>query len=55
MLIFDQLYATVGRTKSEKLLGVNVDELGYVNQHGLSRKVEFNRLNTSDSSSFRHD
>jgi len=55
MLIFDQLYCAVGRTKSEKLWDVNVDELGYVNQHGLSRKVSFNRFNNSDSSSLRHE
>jgi hypothetical protein len=24
-------------------MGVNVDELGYVNQHGLSRKASLNR------------
>lgn len=55
MLIFDQLYATVGRTKSEKLWDASVDELGYVNQHGLSRKVSFNRLDNSDSSLSRDD
>jgi aryl-alcohol dehydrogenase-like predicted oxidoreductase len=34
-----QVYATVGRSPDLKFNGVDPDEVGYVNQHGLSRKV----------------
>lgn len=36
--IVPQLYATVGRT-AQPVRHPNADEIGYVNQHGLSRKV----------------
>ena len=38
-----QLYRTVGKEIEEVLVGKSNDELdkvGYVNQHGLSRKVD---------------
>jgi len=47
IVVMTKLYATLGRTKSENLMGVNVDELGYVNQHGLSRKHIFDSVKAS--------
>jgi len=47
IVVMTKLYATVGRTKNESLTGVNVDELGYVNQHGLSRKHIFDSVKAS--------
>ncbi|KAG1812675.1 hypothetical protein EV424DRAFT_1326941, partial [Suillus variegatus] len=41
IVVMTKVYRVVGRTPSEKLSkpGVRPDELGYVNQRGLSRKV----------------
>ncbi|KAF8344987.1 aryl-alcohol dehydrogenase [Amanita rubescens] len=47
IVVMTKLYAALGRTKSESLVGVNVDELGYVNQHGLSRKHIFDSVKAS--------
>ena len=38
-----QLYGTIAKTMEETLVGKpnnELDKIGYVNQHGLSRKVE---------------
>jgi len=38
-----QLYGTVGKTMEEIMVGksdAELDNMGYVNQHGLSRKVD---------------
>lgn len=38
LLTIQQVYATVGRT-TQNLGQADPDKIGYVNQHGLSRKV----------------
>ncbi|KAK2466534.1 hypothetical protein APHAL10511_001396 [Amanita phalloides] len=47
IVIMTKLYSTLARSKSEQLWGANVDELGYVNQHGLSRKHIFDSVKAS--------
>jgi len=46
IVVMTKVYRVVGRTPSEKLSkpGVRPDELGYVNQRGLSRKIAYFRI-----------
>jgi aryl-alcohol dehydrogenase-like predicted oxidoreductase len=41
IVILTKVFFTVAKTPSERLIGgANPDAVGYVNQHGLSRKVK---------------
>ncbi|KAM6493059.1 aryl-alcohol dehydrogenase [Amanita muscaria] len=47
IVVMTKLYATVGREPSIKFDGVDPDDVGYVNQHGLSRKHIFESVKHS--------
>jgi len=47
IVVMTKLYAPVGRTADAKFDGAPPDELGYVNQHGLSRKHIFDSVKLS--------
>ncbi|KAG8757505.1 hypothetical protein FRC12_010286 [Ceratobasidium sp. 428] len=47
IVVMTKVYGAVSRNPSENLFGVEVDQLGYVNQHGLSRKHIFEAVKHS--------